>query len=76
MIGNASSALDISRDIAGFAKEVHIACKNEATGSYGKHPVYDNMWLHPVVTTPLSKFCIVIVKVHWKYCSSLIDKKF
>ncbi|CAO2821676.1 unnamed protein product [Amaranthus hypochondriacus] len=49
LIGNAPSALDISRDIAGFAKEVHIACKNEVTGRYGKHPVYDNMWLHPVI---------------------------
>ncbi|KAL2921031.1 Flavin-containing monooxygenase FMO GS-OX-like 7 [Bienertia sinuspersici] len=36
------------KDIAGFAKEVHVTTRSEAVGRFGKHPVYDNMWLHPM----------------------------
>ncbi|XP_021721721.1 flavin-containing monooxygenase FMO GS-OX-like 5 [Chenopodium quinoa] len=52
LIGHASSAVDISRDIAGSAKEVHVTTRSEAAGKlakFGKHPVYDNLWLHPMI---------------------------
>ncbi|KMT16342.1 hypothetical protein BVRB_3g054890 [Beta vulgaris subsp. vulgaris] len=49
IIGSSASALDICRDIAGLAKEVHIASRSETVGRYGKHPVYDNMWLHQLI---------------------------
>ncbi|XP_004301334.1 PREDICTED: flavin-containing monooxygenase FMO GS-OX-like 4 isoform X2 [Fragaria vesca subsp. vesca] len=58
LIGRAASALDISRDIAGVAKEVHISSRSVASGTTEKKPDfatmrlngmingYDNMWLH------------------------------
>ena len=49
LIGSSASAVDISRDIAGAAKEVHVASRSKPAGSYGKQPAYDNMWLHPMV---------------------------
>ncbi|KAL2921029.1 Flavin-containing monooxygenase FMO GS-OX-like 5 [Bienertia sinuspersici] len=49
LIGLSSSSFDISRDIAGLAKEVHITTRSEDVRRFGKHPVYDNMWLHPMV---------------------------
>lgn len=44
------SANDISREIAGTAKEVHLACRtvNEHQ-TMGKQAVYNNMWCHPMV---------------------------
>ncbi|KAL2921027.1 Flavin-containing monooxygenase FMO GS-OX5, partial [Bienertia sinuspersici] len=44
-----ASAFDISRDIAGFAKEVHIRTRSEKVERFGKNPVYDNMWLHLMI---------------------------
>ena len=49
LIGNSASAKDISRDIVGVAKEVHIATRSVEDGEYRKQPGYDNMWLHPMV---------------------------
>lgn len=49
MIGSAASAVDISRDIAGVAKEVHVASRSVGDGSIGKQPGYDNLWLHSMV---------------------------
>lgn len=49
MIGSSASAVDISRDIAVVAKEVHVAARTVGNGSFGKQPGYDNMWLHPMV---------------------------
>lgn len=49
LIGAAASAVDISRDIAPFAKEVHIAARSEPDGGYGRLPGHDNIWLHPMV---------------------------
>ncbi|KNA15835.1 hypothetical protein SOVF_094680 [Spinacia oleracea] len=48
LIGLSASSIDISRDIAGFAKEVHIATRSEAA-KFGKHPGYGNLWLHPMI---------------------------
>ncbi|KAM7259591.1 hypothetical protein ACFE04_015332 [Oxalis oulophora] len=49
LIGSAFSAIDISRDIVGVAKEVHIASREVADGTCEKQPCYDNLWLHSVV---------------------------
>ncbi|KAK9277113.1 hypothetical protein L1049_006652 [Liquidambar formosana] len=49
LIGSAASAVDISRDIARVAKEVHIASRSVADGAFGKQPGYDNMWLHSMI---------------------------
>uniref|UniRef100_A0A7N2REF7 Flavin-containing monooxygenase n=1 Tax=Quercus lobata TaxID=97700 RepID=A0A7N2REF7_QUELO len=49
LIGNSASAKDISRDIVGVAKEVHIAARSVEDEEYGKQPGYDNMWLHPMI---------------------------
>lgn len=49
MIGSSSSAFDISRDIAGVAKEVHIASRSLADETINKKPGYDNMCLHSMV---------------------------
>ncbi|OAY78671.1 Flavin-containing monooxygenase FMO GS-OX-like 4, partial [Ananas comosus] len=49
IIGSSASAVDISRDIARFAKEVHIASRSAATGTPMKQPGYDTMWLHSMI---------------------------
>lgn len=49
MIGSAFSAIDISRDIARVAKEVHIASRSVADETNEKLPRYDNLWLHSMV---------------------------
>ncbi|XP_047319577.1 flavin-containing monooxygenase FMO GS-OX-like 4 isoform X2 [Impatiens glandulifera] len=49
LIGSAASAVDISRDIAGVAKEVHIACRSLGNENPGKIAAHDNMWLHPMI---------------------------
>ncbi|XP_061988846.1 flavin-containing monooxygenase FMO GS-OX-like 4 [Rosa rugosa] len=49
LIGSSASAIDISRDIAGVAKEVHIASRSVATETMEKKPGYDNMWLHSMI---------------------------
>ncbi|XP_073000960.1 flavin-containing monooxygenase FMO GS-OX-like 4 [Typha latifolia] len=49
IIGNSASAVDISRDIATIAKEVHIASREPPHGTPIKEPGYDNMWLHSMI---------------------------
>lgn len=49
LIGSSASAVDICRDIAGVAKEVHVASRSVADETYEKQPGYDNMWLHSMV---------------------------
>uniref|UniRef100_A0A2C9WAI9 Flavin-containing monooxygenase n=1 Tax=Manihot esculenta TaxID=3983 RepID=A0A2C9WAI9_MANES len=49
LIGNATSAIDISREIAHFAKEVHVASRSVADETYQEQPGYDNMWLHSMI---------------------------
>ncbi|KAI6707332.1 hypothetical protein NL676_010294 [Syzygium grande] len=49
LIGSASSAVDISRDIAKVAKEVHVTSRSYEVETLGIQPGYDNMWLHPVI---------------------------
>ncbi|GMY30066.1 flavin-containing monooxygenase FMO GS-OX-like 4 isoform X1 [Fagus crenata] len=49
LIGSSESAFDISLEVARVAKEVHIAARTVADETFGKQPVYDNMWLHPMI---------------------------
>ncbi|RXH97316.1 hypothetical protein DVH24_035984 [Malus domestica] len=49
LIGSSASAVDISREIAGVAKEVHIASRSVADETLQKQPGYDNMWLHSMI---------------------------
>ncbi|KAL5542626.1 hypothetical protein UlMin_010336 [Ulmus minor] len=49
LIGSAASAVDISRDIARVAREVHVASRSVADGAIRKQPGYDNMWLHSMI---------------------------
>ncbi|BAU00465.1 Flavin-containing monooxygenase FMO GS-OX-like 4 [Vigna angularis] len=49
LIGNSSSAVDISRDIATVAKEVHIAAWSLEEDKLGKMHGHENMWLHSMV---------------------------
>ncbi|KAI3924638.1 hypothetical protein MKX01_009508 [Papaver californicum] len=49
LVGNSSSGEDLSRDIAGVAKEVHIASKSLTIGIPAKQLGYDNIWLHSMI---------------------------
>ncbi|XP_065857957.1 flavin-containing monooxygenase FMO GS-OX-like 4 isoform X2 [Euphorbia lathyris] len=49
LIGSAASATDISMEIAGVAKEVHIASRSVAAETYEERPGYDNMWLNSMI---------------------------
>ncbi|KAM7257470.1 hypothetical protein ACFE04_013211 [Oxalis oulophora] len=49
VIGSATSLIEISRDIAGVAKEVHIASRAVADETYEKQPEYHNLWLHSMI---------------------------
>ncbi|PSR91572.1 Flavin-containing monooxygenase FMO GS-OX-like [Actinidia chinensis var. chinensis] len=49
LIGSSSSAVDISRDIAGVAKEAHVASRSVTDGTIGKVPGYNNMWIHSMI---------------------------
>lgn len=49
LIGSSASAVDISRDIATVAKEVHIAARSVEEDKLGKVPGHENMWLHSMI---------------------------
>lgn len=49
IIGNAWSAADLSTEIAGVAKEVHVASRSVQDGTYEKKPGFDNIYLHSMV---------------------------
>lgn len=51
LIGASASSFDISKELARFAKEVHIASRSEdPIGTPKKLSGYDNMWIHPMVS--------------------------
>jgi len=62
LIGSSASAVDISRDIAGVAKEVHVAARSVEDEKSGDQSGYDNMWLHPmvIVLTPGEKLLAIM----------------
>ncbi|XWS61955.1 hypothetical protein CRYUN_Cryun07bG0169100 [Craigia yunnanensis] len=49
LIGSSSSAVDICRDLAAVAKEVHVASRSVADETYTKQHGYDNLWLHSMI---------------------------
>lgn len=64
VIGSSASAVDISRDIARSAKEVHIANRSETEQISRKQPGYDNMWLHSMVKALISGELGPCIDVH------------
>lgn len=52
VIGSGPSGTDISRDIAGVAKEVHLASRWAFAATSEKLPGHANMWLHSEVISP------------------------
>ncbi|KAL3366121.1 hypothetical protein AABB24_010994 [Solanum stoloniferum] len=49
VIGAATSASDISREIAEVAKEVHISSRSALSGTPKKVHGYENLWLHSMI---------------------------
>ncbi|MCD7470141.1 Flavin-containing monooxygenase FMO GS-OX1 [Datura stramonium] len=49
VIGGATSATDISREIAEVAKEVHISSRSALSGTPKKLHGYENLWLHSMI---------------------------
>ncbi|TVU31749.1 hypothetical protein EJB05_23447, partial [Eragrostis curvula] len=49
IIGASASAVDISRDVASVAKEVHVADRSAPASTCEKQPGYDNLWLHSMI---------------------------
>ncbi|KAF3448375.1 hypothetical protein FNV43_RR09088 [Rhamnella rubrinervis] len=49
LIGCSTSANDIGREVAGVAKEVHLACRSIGHETLGQQPGYDNIWRHPMI---------------------------
>ncbi|XP_039170059.1 flavin-containing monooxygenase FMO GS-OX-like 4 [Eucalyptus grandis] len=49
LIGSAASAVDVSRDIAKVAREVHVASRSYEYDTLGMQSGHDNIWLHPMI---------------------------
>ncbi|CAL9246476.1 unnamed protein product, partial [Arabidopsis halleri] len=49
VIGSSASGVDICRDIAKVAKEVHVSSRSTSPETYEKLPGYDNLWLHSTI---------------------------
>ncbi|KAJ0876511.1 putative flavin monooxygenase, FAD/NAD(P)-binding domain superfamily [Helianthus annuus] len=49
LIGSSASAVDISREIASITNEVHIASWSNSNEESETLPVYDNVWLRPMI---------------------------
>nr|GEY92573.1 flavin-containing monooxygenase FMO GS-OX-like 4 [Tanacetum cinerariifolium] len=49
LIGSSASAVDISRETASVAKEVHIASRSTSYEEIATLPGYDNIWLRPMM---------------------------
>ncbi|CAK7355815.1 unnamed protein product [Dovyalis caffra] len=52
LIGSSASAIDLSLEIGGVAKEVHITSRSVANDTYEKWIECDNVWLHSMVRVP------------------------
>ncbi|KAK8578203.1 hypothetical protein V6N13_047057 [Hibiscus sabdariffa] len=59
LIGSSSSAVDICREVAAVAKEVHVASRSVADETYTKQPGYDNLWLHSMIDNALDDGTVV-----------------
>ncbi|KAL8216739.1 hypothetical protein R6Q57_023576 [Mikania cordata] len=49
LIGSSASAVDISREVASVANEVHIASWSNSNEESAALPGYDNVWLRPMI---------------------------
>ncbi|KAG2277672.1 hypothetical protein Bca52824_060227 [Brassica carinata] len=49
LIGSSASAVDISRDIVGVAKEVHVASWSNAADAFIKQNGHTNLWMHSMI---------------------------
>ncbi|CAK7339397.1 unnamed protein product [Dovyalis caffra] len=49
LIGDSLSTEDLSIELVGVAKEVHIASRSVTNDKHEKRPGYDTMWLHSMV---------------------------
>ncbi|XVE57699.1 hypothetical protein DITRI_Ditri04bG0110500 [Diplodiscus trichospermus] len=49
LIGSSASAVDVCRDLAAVAKEVHVASRSVADETYTKQHGYDNLWFHSMI---------------------------
>ncbi|KAG5228520.1 flavin-containing monooxygenase-related family protein [Salix suchowensis] len=49
LIGSSTSSFDLSREIAGVAKEVHVTSRSVANETYQEQLGFDNMWLHSMI---------------------------
>ncbi|KAJ6426850.1 hypothetical protein OIU84_022440 [Salix udensis] len=49
LIGSSASSFDLSREIAGVAKEVHVTLRSVADETYQEQPGFDNIWLHSMI---------------------------
>ncbi|CAD5194458.1 unnamed protein product [Musa acuminata subsp. malaccensis] len=59
IIGSAASAVDISRDIVRYAKEVHISNRSLPDEPPRKQLGHDNMWLHSMIASTHSDGTVV-----------------
>lgn len=59
IIGASASAVDISRDLAGVAEEVHVADRSAPACTCKRQPGYDNMWLHSMIDHAQEDGCVV-----------------
>ncbi|CAA7034215.1 unnamed protein product [Microthlaspi erraticum] len=46
---SSASVVDISRDISGFAKEVHVASWSNSADTFTKQNGYTNIWMHSMI---------------------------
>ncbi|KAK8578192.1 hypothetical protein V6N13_047046 [Hibiscus sabdariffa] len=60
LIGSSSSAVDICREVAAVAKEVHVASRSVADETYTKQPGYDNLWLHSMWFSGMGKWFLLV----------------
>ncbi|KAH9777343.1 Flavin-containing monooxygenase FMO GS-OX-like 4 [Citrus sinensis] len=64
LVGSSASAVDICRDLAGVAKEVHLVSRSVADGTYEKQPGFDNMWLHSMIESAHDNGAVVFRNGH------------
>ncbi|KAL9246812.1 hypothetical protein vseg_020303 [Gypsophila vaccaria] len=49
VIGGSASAIDITREIAGVAKEVHVVLRSEEGRTFWQNIVFSNLFYHPMI---------------------------
>ncbi|ESQ35611.1 hypothetical protein EUTSA_v10007557mg [Eutrema salsugineum] len=72
VIGSSASGVDISRDIAKVAKEVHVSSRSTSPETYEKLPGYDNLWLHPTIETACEDGSVVFQNGKTVYADTIM----